>query len=56
MLGGSCHEAEFCPLAPLLGVFDVDSSICHEGDFLGNAGLGWVTANKKRDPEGSRLS
>jgi hypothetical protein len=40
LLGGSCHEAQFRPLAPLLGVLDVDSSVCHESDFLGNAGLG----------------
>jgi len=40
LLGGSCHEAQFRPLAPLLGVLDVDSSVCHDRDFLGNAGLG----------------
>jgi hypothetical protein len=54
--GGSGHETHLGPLAPLLAVLDIHSSVCHESDFLGNAGLGWVTANKKRDPEGSRLS
>jgi hypothetical protein len=29
VLGGTGHEAQFCPLAPELGVLDVDSLICH---------------------------
>jgi hypothetical protein len=40
VLGSAGHEAQFCPLTPLLGVFDIDSAICHESVFLGNAGLG----------------
>jgi len=39
VLGGAGHKDQFRPLAPLLGVFDVDSSICHECEFLENAGL-----------------
>jgi hypothetical protein len=29
VLGGAGHEAQFGPLAPELGVLDVDSLICH---------------------------
>jgi hypothetical protein len=29
VLGGTGHEAQFCPLAPELGVLDIDSLICH---------------------------
>src|SRR5580704_15411870 len=29
VLGGSGHETEFGPLAPELGVLDVDSLVCH---------------------------
>jgi len=34
VLGGAGHKDQFRPLTPLLGVFDVDSSVCHECDFL----------------------
>jgi hypothetical protein len=37
--GSSRHKTHLRPLAPLFAVLDVDSSICHEGDFLENAGL-----------------
>jgi hypothetical protein len=52
MRGGARHETHLGPLAPLLGVLNIHSSICHVVDFLGNAGLGWVTANKKARPGG----
>jgi hypothetical protein len=53
--GGSRHETHLGPLALLLAVLDINSSIRHEGFFLGNAGLGWVPANKKARPWGRAL-
>jgi hypothetical protein len=32
--GGSGHKTHLGPLAPLFAVLDVDTSVCHEDDFL----------------------
>jgi hypothetical protein len=56
MRGSSRHETHLRPLAPLLGVLDIASSVCHENAFLGNAGLGLETGNKKARPGGPRFS